>query len=142
MMVFYSEDECLVALTKARVELAKRAEFTEYKRGFNDCFAFLAVYDEYLRGESKAFDKIFFDWDSTKQFQQKLYLRGHTIESYLEYCGYHIAKGTPLLGDVAFYKGAMIYDGNSWVSTTETNEGVQEVRLSNPRRIQARPIRS
>lgn len=146
-MKFYSDEECTVALTKAVVEINKRAAFTsDYRRGFNDCFALLALYDEYLKGESRAFDKIFFEWDSTKEFQQKLYLRGYTIDTYLEYCGYHIVKNKrPQLGDVAFENGAMINDGDFWVSTDENNKGVKDKRQVfsfEPRILLARPIRS
>ena len=145
-MQFYSEEECLVALTKARVEIERRAKFAgEYKRGFNDCAAFLAVYDNYLRDESRAHDKLVFEWNSVKEFVQKLYLRGHTVKSYLEYCGYHIVKNQgPILGDVAYDNGGMIYDGYFWVSTNEDNSGIErkKIGVKDPRVLIARPIRS
>jgi len=141
-MKFFTEEERSGALDKAIIELDKRAKFVEYKRGFNDCFAFLAYYDLCLRGRSRAWKAVIFDWKSTKEFQEKLYARGHTIKTYLEYCGYHIVKEQPILGDVAFLDGAMIYDGNFWVSTTETNRGVTELITTDPRRVHARPIRS
>ena len=142
-MEYYSVKERDTALTKAINEIEKRSGERHYTRGYNDCFAFLTLYDEYLRGESRAWHSVKYEWNSTKEFVQKLYLRGHTIKSYLEYCGFEIIKSQrPILGDVAFINGAMIYNGDFWVSPTETNEGIGEVNFNDPRKIHARPIRS
>ena len=124
--MYYEQHELVAALKKATHELDMRARWLgEYQRGFNDCFAFLALYDEYLSGKSRAFDKVDFHWNTTREFVGKLYKAGYTIPSYLEYCGFEIVKNKrPILGDVGFMNGAMISNGSSWVSTNEHNHGV------------------
>jgi len=140
---YYLLDERDTALYKAINEINIRANINNYTRGYNDCFAFLALYDEYLRGESRAYDKIKFKWNSVLDFQEKLAEVGYNIKTYLEYCGYEILRRErPIVGDVAFIKGAMIYNGDFWVSPTETNQGISEVNFNDPRKIHARPIRS
>jgi hypothetical protein len=146
-MQFYSEEECSIALVKAEADINRRAvQSGKYTRGFNDCFAFFALYDSYLRLESRAKDPIVFEWNSTKEFVQKLYLRGHTIESYMEFCGYHIVKNKrPMLGDIAFESGAMIHNGTHWVTTKEDNEGTiykQAHFLERKIPLIGRPLRS
>jgi hypothetical protein len=65
----------------------------------------------------------------------------------MEYCGYQLIKNKrPLLGDIAFEDGAMINDGDFWVSTEENNTGTRRRRQTNFLErhllVLARPIRS
>jgi hypothetical protein len=146
--MYYTEEEMNSALTQAITEINLRTSKSDtYKRGHNDCFAFLALYDEILKGKSKAFDEVLFEWDTTKEFVKKLYTKGYTIRTYLEYCGYEIIKSKrPKLGDTAFYDGAMICDGRFWVSTNEDNTGIRNVKqkffFESTIPVIARPTRS
>ena len=148
--MYYSVEELDSAIKKTIKEVQRRTlESNEFIRGYNDCAALLAIYDRNLRGkESRAFDVIsLFEWNSVKDFVQKLYLRGYTIKQYLEYCNYEIVKNKrPILGDVAFDNGAMLCDGDFWVSVNENNTGVfyPKIRTYFDRKIHliARPLRS
>lgn len=130
----FTEQEILLAIAKATTELNKRSRFMEtYLRGFNDCFAFVALYDGYLRGEtSEAFKVVDFQWESTKEFMVKLYKAGYTPAKLTEECGYEIILSKrPLLGDIAFEEGsAMINDGKFWISPCEDNSGVRNKKQS------------
>ena len=146
--MYYTEEELTQALERARVKIDKITERTsEYTRGTNDCFALFAEYDLELRGESKARDLIKFRWKTTREFMVKLARAGYSIPDYAEYCGYQIIHSKrPLLGDVAFQDGAMINDGDFWVSTHEHNTGTARQRqahfLERKLPVLARPIRS
>lgn len=145
IMKYYLLDERDSALAKAIREINERALFAaEYRRGFNDCAALLAVYDGYLRGaESRAWTALNFEWKSAKGFLQGLYDRGYTVKTYFEYCGYEIiSKQRPWAGDVGFStSGAHLYDGINWVSTHEDNSGIIAKRFNDPRMIVARPVK-
>jgi hypothetical protein len=147
-MKYYTEEEMIVALQRATRTINLLTEAcTEYTRGTNDCFALLVEYDSELRGKSKARDYVKFRWKTTKEFVVKLARGGYSLSDYMEYCGYEIVTNKrPLLGDIAFEDGAMINDGDFWVSTTETNKGVDRKRQTHflERRVLvlARPIRS
>jgi hypothetical protein len=147
-MKYYSKEECLTALQRATRTINSLTEScTKYTRGTNCCFALLAEYDLELRGQSKARDEIDFEWSNTRQFVVKVARNGYTIPEYLEYCGYELLKNNkPQVGDVAFDDAAMIHGGVQWISTTETNNGVQSVRqaffLERHIAVLARPIRS
>ena len=147
-MKYYTEEECTAALQRATVTINKITESCEnYTRGINDCFALLAEYDLELRGKSKARDHVKFRWKTTKEFVVKLAREGYSLSDYMEYCGYKIVTNKrPLLGDIAFENGAMINNGDFWVSTNENNTGVANTRQAHflERRLPvlARPIRS
>jgi hypothetical protein len=146
--MYYTEKEMSEALQRASWTIDSITDRCEnYTRNVNDCFALLAEYDLELRGESKARDFINFNWNTTEEFVRALWKQGYTLLQYMEYCGYQIIKNNrPLLGDIAFEDGAMINDGDFWVSTTETNKGVDRKRQTHflERRVLvlARPIRS
>ena len=138
-------DERDTAIAKAINELNKRAaSSTEYIRGHNDCLAFLFVYDEYLRGYSKARDYIDFEWKTTRGFFIQLLKSRKTLEDFANYCNYNVLRNEkPILGDIAFSDRAMIFDGDNWLSTNEDNSGVDTVTdVANRFVIHARPIRS
>ena len=147
-MKYYTEEEMTVALQRATRTINLSTEAcTEYTRGTNDCFALLVEYDSELRGKSKARDYVKFRWKTTKEFVVKLAREGYSLSDYMEYCGYEIVTNKrPLLGDIAFENGAMINNGDFWVSTNENNTGVNNTRQSHflERRllVLARPIRS
>jgi hypothetical protein len=148
--MYYSVEELDSAVSKTIKEVQRRTlETKEFIRGYNDCAALLAIYDRNLRGKkSRAFDVIsLFEWNSVKEFIQKLYLRGYTVKEYMQYCNYEIVKDKkPNLGDVAFDNGAMLCDGEFWVSVNEDNTGVyfpkQKMFLERKLSVIARPLRS
>ena len=144
--MYYEESELLEALNKAKKELTRRTnEIKSYNRGYNDCAAFLVLYDQYLKIESKAEEALTFHWNSVKEFIKGLKQKGFTVSQYFEYCGYELVTNKrPKLGDVAFENGAMISDGSFWVSTDETNLGIKlrrQMMFVERHCIIARPIR-
>jgi len=146
--MYYTVEERTKALQQAVSKIDNLTKScSEYTRGINDCFALLVEYDLALRGESKARDLIKFRWSSTKDFVAKLAQEGYDLIDLAEYSGYEIVwSKRPELGDVAFYKGVLINDGDFWVSTKEDNSGVADefmVMLVETRMpLIARPIRS
>ena len=146
--MYYTVEEMLTALDAAIKTINLRAQGTEhYTRGWNDCMAFLIEYDKELRGSTKAYDIVDFEWKTTKDFMLKLARKGVSLSDFAEYCGYDIVKNKrPKLGDIAFKDGAMICDGDFWVSTNENNKGVckihQKMFLEIRTPIIARPLRS
>jgi hypothetical protein len=146
--MYYTEKEMTTALQRACQTINHLTEScTEYTRNFNDCFALLAEYDLQLRGKSKARDVIDFEWNTTREFVYKLAKSGLTLEQFAIHCDYEIVRNKkPKLGDIAFKEGAMVNDGNSWMSTNENNTGCHKVKqsffleLGIP--VLARPIRS
>ena len=146
--MYYSDEEMSQALQRACKTIDSLTERCEnYTRNVNDCFALLAEYDLELRGKSKARDYVNFNWDTTEEFVRALWKQGHTLPQYMEYCGYQLIENKrPLLGDIAFEAGAMINDGDFWVSTEENNTGTRQTRqtrfLERHLLVLARPIRS
>jgi len=147
-MKYYTEEEMTEALQRAIRTINLLTEgCKEYKRGINDCFALLAEYDEELRGSTKARDYIKFRWKTTREFVVRLSREGYSLSDYMEYCGYEIVTNKrPQLGDIAFENGAMIHNGDFWVSTNENNTGVHKTKqahfLERKLVVLARPIRS
>lgn len=147
-MKYYTEEECLGALQRAKETINLKTESCKkYTRGINDCFALFAEYDLELRGKSKARDVLDFEWESTREFVRKLMGNGYGLKQYAEYCGYEVIPSKrPMLGDIAFEEGAMINDGKFWVSTKEDNSGCHNLRqslfLERNILVLARPIRS
>jgi len=143
--------DSITALEKACEIINKRTLETDvYKRGFNDCFALLAVYDQELRlGYSKVKEIMDFEYDSPSEFLRTLRKKGFTLNKFAEYCGYQIiADKRPMSGDIAYEHGsAMIAsDKGWWVTTSDYNEGIKNARqiMFVERRLGllARPIRS
>lgn len=145
---YFTEEEMLKAIEEA-VEIINTKSITlkSYIRGVNDCFALFMQYDKALRGDnSKTKEVIDFSWDSTKEFVLKLTKKGYSLDKYAEYCGYEIIKNRkPKLGDAAFEDGAMLNNGNFWVSTDERNTGVINKKphmfLETRATLIARPLR-
>jgi hypothetical protein len=146
--MYYTEEEMLGALERATDTInLLTASCTEYTRGFNDCFALLVEYDLELRGTSKARDVVTGSWDSVKDWCLQLARKGYSVESYLQYCNYEIVKDKrPKIGDIAYYEGGMINNGDFWISTNEENTGVYNRMMKKfyERKIPiiARPLRS
>jgi len=137
------------ALENTKQEINERTRNTPvYKRGFNDCFAMVMVYDEKLRGYTKSKEIVDFEWESPKEFISKLKRKGYSLTDFATYCGYTVVTSKrPELGDIAFENGsAMIADKDHWISTSEINDGVQNKRqiqfLERNVSLIARPIRS
>lgn len=147
-MKYYTEEEMSRALQRACQTMdILTASCTEYTWGVNDCFALVTEYDYELRGKTKARDIVKDPYSSIKGWLRNLLKTGHTVESYAEYCGYEVVKNKrPELGDIAFHSGAMINNGDFWVSTNENNSGTSTIRqaLFLERRVPviARPLRS
>lgn len=146
---YYTDEELRSALQRAVDAInAITKDCKEYTRGTNDCFALLRVYDEMLRGsDSRAGDLITFSWNSPKEFLVKLKREGFSIEEYSQYCGYEtITNKRPKLGDIAFDNGALLCNGDFWLSTSENNIGVvtvkQKMFLEPKLKLIARPMRS
>lgn len=128
--MYYTEKEMSEALQRASLTIDSiTARCENYTRNVNDCFALLAEYDLELRGESKARDYITFSWETNKGFLRGLAKEGYSLYDYAEHCGYEVINNNrPKLGDIAFADGAMINDGDFWVSTDEDNTGVRKAR--------------
>ena len=147
-MKYYTEEECLEALQRATKVINEITESCEnYTRGINDCFALLVEYDYQLKGKTRARDYVKFRWKTTREFIVKLAQEGYSLADYMEYCGYEILNNKrPQIGDIAFENGAMINNGDFWVSTNENNTGVANTRqahfLERHLHVLARPIRS
>lgn len=149
MTQYYTEEERLEALERASATITQRGEKeTLYKRGYNDCMAFLMIYDTYLRGTpSEAYKYINFEWCNPKQFLIKLYRNNMTLPLLAKKCGYKIITGSrPTLGDIAFEQGsAMIAGRTNWYSPAEDNSGVKNKRKLKAKEtadLLARPLRS
>ena len=146
--MYYTEKEMETALRRACQTINHLTEScTEYTRNVNDCFALLAEYDLELRGKSKARDFINFEWNTTREFVYKLAKGGLTIEQMMIHCNYEIVRNKrPKLGDIAFKQGALINNGNFWISTNENNTGCYRMKqsffLEPGIPVLARPIRS
>lgn len=145
----FTEDERTYAFMKAKEEINERAKFARnYKRGFNDCIAFLMVYDSHLRAKySEAYKYINFEWNNSKQFLIKLYKSNMTLPKLAQTCGYKVITGErPALGDIAFEQGtAMVAEFTHWYSPTEDNSGIKQKRRLKVKEtcdLLARPIRS
>ena len=147
-MKYYTEEEMSGALQRACCTIDALTESCEeYTRGVNDCFALLAEYDKELRGKTKARDIVKEPFDSVKGWFKNLLVAGYNLEQYAEYCGYEVVRNKrPKLGDLAFYLGAMVHDGASWVSTNENNSGTEVYKqaffLERHITLIARPLRS
>jgi len=147
-MQYYTEEEMSSALLRATTTINNLTTASaEYTRGINDCFALMAEYELELTGQCKVRELVKFRWKSTRDFMVKLARAGYNIEQYMEYCGCEIISSKrPQLGDISFENGAMINDGDFWVSTDEDNNGVRPKRqahfLERQLPVLARPIRS
>ena len=137
-------DERDYALARATLELNKRAKFAnEYRRGFNDCLAFLFIYDEYLRGHSKARDYINFEWKTTRGFFIQMARHQKSLTEFAKHAEYEILRNEkPILGDIAFTERAMIYSYDNWLTTNEDNTGVDIAQDVDHLIFHARPFRS
>lgn len=148
MEKYYTQEECIAALKAATNTINQRAASSSaYKRGYNDCMAFLAEYDKELRKVSKVEDFLDFEWKTTKEFMVKLARKEASLASMAQYCGYEtVSNKRPQVGDIGFFKGATVTDGNFWYSPKEDNSGVakmkQQMFLERHFLIIARPIRS
>jgi len=147
-MQYYTDVEMSGALQRATTTIDKLTTVcTEYTRGINDCFALMAEYELELTGRCKVRELVKFRWKSTREFMVKLARQGYNINQYMEYCGCEVINSKrPQLGDISFENGAMINDGDFWVSTDEDNNGVRLKRqshfLERQLPVLARPIRS
>jgi hypothetical protein len=145
--MYYTVEEMLTALDAANKTINHRTFSGEsYTRGWNDCMAFLIEYDKELRGTTRAYDIVDFEWKNTKDFMLKLARKGVSLSQFAEYCGYEvITSKRPKAGDIAFDNGAMISDGRVWISTKENNTGVdcskQMMFLERNFKLIARPLR-
>jgi len=125
----FTDTEIRLAIAKAEKEINFRAGHAgKYVRGYNDCLALLMSYDTHLRGMySKAYGLIDFNWESSKEFGEKLYYEKRMTPAELtQYCGYKIVLSKrPQLGDIAFENGSAMIAGDAfWISTCESNRGV------------------
>lgn len=129
----YLYTELIAAVKEAGDEITTRTSQVEtYKRGFNDCFAFVMLYDEKLRGTTKSKDIVDFDWKNSRDFIVKLNRRGFSLSDFATYCGYDIiTNGRPELGDIAFQDGSAMIAGyeNMWISTCEKNTGLTQRQM-------------
>jgi len=147
-VMYYTVEEMSTALDAAKKTINDRTSCAEtYTRGWNDCMALLIEYDKELRGSTKAYGIIDFEWKTTKDFMLKLARKGVSLSQFAEYCSYEVIPSKrPKAGDIAFNQGAMVSDGSFWVTTNERNTGVvnskQVMFLEYDFLLIARPLRS
>lgn len=138
----YSESEIEIAIEKAVKEINKRAEQSEsYIRGYNDCFALAAQYEIKLRKDRSIAVNSEVSYSLPEEFLKAI--NCNTFDEVAEKFKFSpVYDRVPRKGDVIVevrqgFISTLICDGNYWITTTETNNGVTQRRRVLPKEIRA-----
>ena len=149
MTEYYSEEERIIALEKAKDELNNRKSKEIW--GYNDCWQFVVSYDLALRGNKSKLKELDINYDSPIAWEIKIKEIFKSYEIFATYTNYEIVKNKrPKTGDVAYQImndgniSALIADKSHWVTATG-NKGVvraiQKMFLERSMPLIVRPIR-
>jgi len=127
----YSQEATSGAIDAATREIeARNRDLKSYIRGTNDCFAFLLLYEAFLRG-SKSLSK---DMAAIKYRDHKEFLGCTNLLELATQLGFKVVPDrVPQSGDVCYEERrgigtAMVAREGYWLAPTERLKGVREVR--------------
>jgi len=149
MTEYYSEEERIIALEKAKNELNSRKSKEIW--GYNDCWQFVSNYDLFLRGNNSKLKDLEINYDSPISWELQIKKLFRSYEIFADYTNYKIVKNKkPKIGDVAYQImndgniSALIADKSHWV-TARGDKGVvratQKMFLELSFPLIVRPIR-
>jgi hypothetical protein len=124
----YCQETIIGAIDAAAREIeARNTELGLYTRGVNDCFAFVLLYENYLRGsKSLSMGLTQISYRDHKEFLGNTDLFELACQMRFEV----VTSRVPQSGDLCYEErngvgSAMVARGDYWVSTTERLTGVQ-----------------
>jgi hypothetical protein len=127
----YCQETIIGAIEAASREIeARNTELGSYIRGVNDCFAFVLLYENYLRGSkslSKGLTQI--NYRDHKEFLGSTDLFELASQMMFE----PVLNRVPQSGDICYEErhgmgAVMVSKGDYWVSTTDHLDGVKNRR--------------
>jgi len=143
----YTIEEKEKALLAAERVIEERTQEGKYLRGYNDCFAFVILYEKFLRGaSSQAASLLNLDsYEDHHEFFSELNNLGFlSLQHFAETMKFEVVEDrVPLLGDVAYEERrgvgtAMVAGRDYWLTPTEAARGIVPRRRVLPKEI--RPV--
>lgn len=123
--MYYTEQEVLVALNKAKDTLNSRQG--EERWGYNDCWSLVVEYDKELRGDNKSLHTLNLKYNNHDEFEKAVEEAGYaSFELMMDDYSFHKAKTKrPKTGDIGYIRvsdgnlSAIIADERRWITANE-----------------------
>jgi len=123
MTDYYSEEERIIALNKAKKELNSRKSKEIW--GYNDCWQFVVEYDKALTGYNSKLKNLELNYNCPVSWELEVKKVFRSFENFANFTNYEIVKNKrPQIGDVAYQImnsgniSALIADKSHWVTST------------------------